>query len=118
MLLFSMQLAEISGLAEKALPFFDYFFAPGFNDGHDVLQNLRGDLRTVMAEIALAGSCNPDLCSVATGGALRDVNMNRLQRIVFIGPKIDPIGANLKDLRHCQSPPPGKTGGSNALWTL
>ena len=48
------------------------------------------------------------------GRSLADMNMHRFQGLVFIGPEINPVGADFKNLRHCQSPPPLVKGRGTA----
>ena len=36
--------------------------------------------------------------------------------IIFVGPEVDPVGADLKNLRHFLPLLPGKTAGSDVQW--
>mgnify|MGYP006892377647 FL=1 len=58
------------------------------------------DAGIVVAQIAFARPCDPDLGGIAAGRTLRDMHMDRFQRLIFVGPEIDPIRADLKNLRH------------------
>ena len=89
----------------------------GFDDAHDVSQNTLRDLGGVVAEQALSCLGDPDLCPVCRGSSLCHMDVYRLQRHIFVGPKIHPIWSDLKDLRHVQSPPAGKTRGSDGQST-
>lgn len=58
----------------------------------------------VIAQIAAACRGDPDLGGIAGGGTLRHMDVNGLQRVVFIGPEIDPVGANLKTCGIVEAP--------------
>ena len=87
--------AEVVRFAKKARPFCDHLGTPRLNDGHDVPQDAGRYLGIVVAQIALSGSCYPYLGGVCAGCALCHMNMDRLQRLVLIGPEIDPVRAYL-----------------------
>lgn len=49
-------------------------------------------------------------------GALRHMDVDRLQGIALVGPEVHPIWADLKNLRHFQSLPAGQIPESNGPW--
>ena len=105
-------LAIMADFSKEALPFFHDFLAAGFNDGHNITQRPRWDLRIIIAQQAFPCPCNPDFCGVAAGSSLWNMDVNRFQRVVFIRPEIHPIWTDSKNLRHCQIPLLAKIGES------
>ena len=109
--------AVIGHRAEICLPLFDNLGASGFDDLHNIAEDALGNAGIVVAEVALSGLGDPYLCGVSVGSALTDMDVDGLQGVVFVGPEEHPVGADLKNLRHSQSPLPGRTGGSGAPWS-
>ena len=60
----------MADFSKEALPFFHDFLAAGFNDGQNITQCPRGDLRIIIAQQAFPCPCNPDFCGVAAGRSL------------------------------------------------
>ena len=109
-------LTIVPDLSKEALPFPDNLIAAGLDDFHNVSQGAVWDAGVVVTQVALAGSGDPDLRGVGVGCALADVDMDGLQGVTLIGPEKHPVGADLKDLRHGQIPPPGRIPESNGRW--
>ena len=61
----------------------------------DYYYNAGRYLGIVIAQIALSGSCYPYFRGVGTGRPLRHMDMDRFQRLVLVGPEIDPVRAYL-----------------------
>ena len=101
--------AEVMCFAKIVQPLANDFVASCFQYFHDIAQCLCRDLRIVVAQIAAAGLCNPDLCRIGRGRALRDVDVYRLKRIILIRPEVHPVSADLKNLRHGQARLPAQT---------
>ena len=95
-----MYSAEVFDLAEVGEPLVDDVAAVGLDDPHKVAQNGGRDHRVVVAKEGPAGSGDPYLGPVCRGPALRDVDMDRFQRVVLVGPEVDDIGPDPKNLRH------------------
>ena len=76
--------AEISDLSEMPDPFVDDLVRTCFYNADDVLQHLFRYLRGIVRNKAFAGGGYPDLCAVCLRLAFRDMNVDRLQRIVLI----------------------------------
>ena len=98
-------------LAEIIPPFGDDLNAAGFQNRRNVAQGALGNAGIVIAHITAACRCDPDFGGVAGRCALRNVDVDRFEGIPLVGPEINPVRADLKDLRHCQSPLPGQSGG-------
>ena len=77
--------------AKKARPFCDDLGASCFDDGHDVAQDTGRYLRIIVAQIALPCPGDPYLGGVGAGCALCHMDVYRFQRLVLIGPEIDPV---------------------------
>ncbi len=95
--------------SEKALPFGDDFGASGLNDAHNVAQNMCRDFGIVIAQEAFPRLCDPYFRGRCGRRSCADVHMDGLKGIAFICPEIDQIRADLKDLRHFQILPAGKS---------
>ena len=104
-------------LTEILFPFCDDFVASGLDDFHNVPQSPLRNLGPVVTQITLSCGGDPDFSSAAGRRAFRNMNVNRFQWITFIGPEINPVRADFKNLRHCQSHLPAQTGESNGLWS-
>ena len=87
---------------------------PSLNDPYNISQDSLWYPGFIVAEVAFPCSGNPNLRCIGVG-PLCNVDMNRLQRITFIGPEKDGIGTYLKDLRHSSNLRAGKIPGSDAL---
>lgn len=109
--------AVIGYCAEICPPLFNDLGASGLDDLHNIAEDALGNAGIIVAEVALSGLGDPYLCSVSVGSALTDMDVDGFQRVVFVGPEEHPVGADLKNLRHSQSPLPGRTGGSGARWS-
>lgn len=109
-------LTIVPDLSKEICPFPDNLIAAGLDDLHDIPQGALRDAGVVVAQVALAGSGDPNLRGVGVGCALADVDMDGFQRVTLIGPEEHPVGADLKDLRHGQILPPGRTPKSNGRW--
>lgn len=103
-------LAKICGRTEVSSPLCDNLLTSGLNDHHYIPKRLRRDLGIVVAQIAAAGSRDPDFGCFRRWRSLGYVDMDRLQRVIFIGPEVNPVRTDFKNLRHCRSLPPGQTG--------
>ena len=95
--------AEKAGLAKESGPLFDYFTAPGLDDPQDIPKNAIRYLGIVVAQQTLPGFRDPDLRGIGRRRTLCDMDVNRLQRVIFICPEVHPLGPNLKNLRHARS---------------
>lgn len=113
----ALKSAVVCDLPEVGDPLVNDLTAPGLDHVHDVAQGMPGDSGVVMAEITPSGLGDPYLCGAGAGGAQADVDMDGLQRIIFIGPEVNPVGADLKNLRHCRSLPPGQSARSGGRWS-
>ena len=87
---------------KEFLPFLHDLCTPCFNDTHNIMQYVVWDTRLIMAQQALPSLSNPNFRCVFNWFAFMHVHMNGLQRNTFTGPKINPIRADLKNLRHVQ----------------
>ena len=92
--------AKVFDLAEVGEPFADDVAAVGLNDPQKITQNRGGDHRVVVAEEGFSAAGDLHLCPVCCGPALRNVDMDRLQEVVLIGPEVDDVGPDPKNLRH------------------
>ena len=110
-------LTIISYLAKEVSPFLDDLCTAGLDDFHYVPQGALGDAGVVVAQIALASFGDPNFRGVSVGRTLAHVDVDRFQGGAFIGPEEHPVGADLKDLRHGRSPPPGRIAKSGGRWT-
>ena len=77
-------LAVIGGGAEVGKPFFNDFAASRLDNHHNVTESSCRDLGIVVAQVAPTGGGDPDFCGIVGGSALGDVDVDRLQGIVFI----------------------------------
>ena len=109
--------AEIGRRPEEGQPLLYNFTASRLDNSHDISEGSVRNMRAVVAQETLSCARNPYLCRARRRSALRDMNMNRLKRIVFIRPEVNPVGANLKNLRHFRRPPPRRTQESGAPLT-
>jgi hypothetical protein len=100
--------AVVVRIAKESDPLLHYLCAPRFNNPQDITQYRLWDLRMVIAQKTFPCLCNPNLSAVGCRFALRDVDVYRLQRLIFIGPEIYPVGTDLKDLRHGRILPAAK----------
>lgn len=81
-------------------PLFHNVGAVGLYDPQKVAQDGRGDLGVVVAQQRFPPTGDPHFGAVRRGPTLRNVDVDRLQRVAFIGPEVDDIGPDPKNLRH------------------
>lgn len=77
-------LAEERCRAEEGSPLLNDLVASGFDNHHDIAQSSGGNLGIVVAQVAAAGSGDPDLRGVGSGRTLGDMDVDRLQGVIFI----------------------------------
>ena len=106
--------AVVADASKKVLPLLDHFFAAGLDDCHDVAKDFWRDLGVVVCQIAPAGFGDPDLGRRFCGRPLRHMDMDGFQRLIFVGLEVDPVGPNLKNLRHFPRLRPAQTAKSGA----
>lgn len=105
--------AIIPNLTEKGFPLSDDFRGSGFYDCHDIPQCSLRYSGMIMTQETLSGSCDPYFCRIGRRCAGGTMHMNRFQRIILICPEIDPIRADLKNLRHDRIHLPAQTEESD-----
>ena len=105
------------GLAEKGQPLVQNLCAPGLDDPQDIPKNAIRYLGIVVAQQTFPGFCDSDPRGAGRRCTLCYMDMNRLQRVIFICPEVHPIGPDLKKLRHVQSLSAGKIRGLDVRWT-
>jgi hypothetical protein len=84
-------LTEIVYAAKVGKPLFNDLPAASLNDFHDVVQCPFWNAGIIMAKTAFSCPGNPNLCRVCAGHSLANVDMDRLQRLVFIRPEKYPV---------------------------
>ena len=97
-------LAVITPLPEMSIPLFQNFIDTSFDYAANIRQNMALNPRSVISQEALARTGDPEFCRVRHWRTLRNMHVNRLYWIALVRPKVDPVRASSKNLRHCQSP--------------
>ena len=94
--------AVIVDFAKEILPLHDNLRCTRFDDRHDIAEYTRRNFRVVIAEQASSHLGDPHFCRVSRGTSFGNMDMNRLQRVIFVRPEINPVRTDLKNLRHRQ----------------
>jgi hypothetical protein len=84
-------------------PFLLDFLAASRNDLHNIIQDMRRNLRLIMFENAASGFCNPYLRRVNGWAPCTDMNMYRLKGHLFVSPEVNPIRTDFKAIPHRKS---------------
>ena len=91
--------AEIADAPKVVQPAGFDVLGAGLNDSHDIAEKPLRDAGLVVAEVALARGSQPDLRGIGVG-LFGNVDVNGFQRVIFVGPEINGVWPDLKDLRH------------------
>ncbi len=92
--------AKIIYLPKMIEPFPNDLVAVGLDDAKEIAQDRSGDPGVVAAEQGLPAAGDPYLCPVCGRPALRNVDVHRLERVVFVGSEVYDIWPDSKNLRH------------------
>ena len=76
------------GLAEKGHPFVQDLCAPGLDDPQDIPKNAVRYLGIIVTQQTLPGFRDPNLRGVGRRCTLCYMDVNRLQRVIFICPEV------------------------------
>lgn len=96
----SKESAKISNLPEMGKPISHNLTAIRFYDFHNSIEYFLWYSGIIIAQEGLPSACNPNLCSIWCCPSFRNMNMNRFQGIILVGPEVNRIRSDFKLLRH------------------